>query len=78
MPVKVFYKKFRFVKPYQVGSNFTKVGDELTVMENNIYYNNAMPTPGYYKVFHDLITNEVRNGYEYLKDMTDYERRKAL
>ena len=78
MPTNTFYKKFRFVKPFKIGPDETKVGDELVVMENNIYFNNHMPTPGYYRIFHDLITDEIRNGFNYLKDYTDYESMKSV
>lgn len=77
MPTSVFYKKFKFVKPFPIGNNQTKVGDELVVMENNIFVNNAMMMPFYRKVFMNLVTEELRNGFNYLKDLTDFEKRKA-
>lgn len=66
----MFYKRFKFVKDLTIKEGTFKKGDEITILENHVYYNGGMTQPYYSDLLMDLIefeTNE-RNG-EYLKEI---------
>lgn len=62
------YKRFKFVRPYPSIEGVIGVGNELTVMNSNIYYNGGMIEPSFYNEFKELIQQEM-NKPHFLKEV---------
>lgn len=62
------YKRFRFIKPYTSFDGVIGTGNELTVLNNTIFYNGGMIEPGFYEEFKELIIKEMKKPY-FLKEV---------
>lgn len=63
------YRRFRFVKPFECQYGKLKPGDEITVMNDRLFFNGGMVELQYYNLFMELIYNEIKNGFNYLKEV---------
>lgn len=65
----MFYKRFKFVKELKQPEGTFKVGDEITIMENRVYYNGGMVQPRFVNLLMDLVEYESNEGWNYLKEI---------
>lgn len=65
------YKKFIVVKDIGIKgfNNTIKKGSEITVMNDTIYFNDGMVDTMFYDIFRDLIEMELKEGFNYLKEV---------
>ena len=54
----MFYKRFRFVKELKQPEGTFKVGDEITIMEGRVWFNNGMVQPIYRVLLMDMVKYE--------------------
>ena len=47
----------------------TKKGSDLTIMNDTIYFNGGMVDNMFYDIFRDLIDQELRDGFHFLKEI---------
>lgn len=62
-------RRFRFVKEFVDKEGKFPVGAEITIHGNNIYYNGGMVSPAYYDLLFDLVEYEIKEGFNYLKEV---------
>lgn len=65
----MFYKRFKFVKEFKQPEGVLKVNDEVTVMEDKVFYNGGMVQPNYRGLLLDLIEYESNEGWNYLREI---------
>ena len=65
----MFYKRFRFVKELKLPEGAFKVGDEVTIMEGRVWFNNGMVQPVYRDLLMDLVEYESNEGWNYLREV---------
>ena len=65
----MFYKRFRFVKELKLPEGTFKVGDEITIMEGHVWFNNGMVQPVYRDLLMDLVEYESNEGWNYLREV---------
>lgn len=65
----MFYKRFKFVKELKQPEGTFKEGDEVTIMEGRVWYNNGMVQPTYRDLLMDLVEYESINGWNYLREI---------
>lgn len=65
----MFYKRFKFVKELKQPEGTFKAGDEVTIMEGRVWYNNGMVQPTYRDLLMDLVEYESINGWKYLREI---------
>ena len=65
----MFYKRFRFVKELKQPEGTFKVGDEITIMEGRVWFNNGMVQPVYRDLLMDLVEYESNEGRNYLSEI---------
>lgn len=65
----MFYKRFKFVKEFKQPEGVLKVNDEVTVMEDKVFYNGGMVQPNYRDLLLDLIEYESNEGWNYLREI---------
>lgn len=65
----MFYKRFKFVKELKQPEGTFKAGDEVTIMEGRVWYNNGMVQPTYRDLLMDLVEYESINGWNYLREI---------
>ena len=65
----MFYKRFRFVKELKQPEGTFKVGDEITIMEGRLWFNNGMVQPVYRDLLMDLVEYESNEGWNYLREI---------
>lgn len=63
------HRKFRVVKPIELKDGTIPVGSTVTIINEAIYFNDGMLHTAFYELFHDLIENEVQNGFKYLREI---------
>ena len=65
------YKKFIAVKDIGITGfkSIIKKGSEITVMNDTIYFNDGMVDTMFYDIFRDLIEMELKEGFNYLKEV---------
>lgn len=66
------YKRFIVVKDIGVEGfdKQIKKGSEITIMNDTIYFNGGMVDSMFYDIFRDLIEQETKNGFHFLKEVT--------
>jgi len=66
------YKRFIVVKDVGVEGfdKQIKKGSEITIMNDTIYFNGGMVDSMFYDIFRDLIDQETKNGFYFLKEVT--------
>lgn len=65
----MFYKRFRFVKGFKQPEGTFKAGDEITIMEDRVWYNGGMVEPAYANLLMDLVEYESNEGWNYLREI---------
>ena len=65
----MFYKRFKFVKPLTQPEGEFKVGDEITIMEERVWFNGGFVTPKYRELLMDLVEYESNEGWNYLREV---------
>ena len=65
----MFYKRFKFVKELKQPEGTFLVGDEITIMEGRVWYNNGMVQPIYVDLLMDLVEYESNEGWNYLREI---------
>ena len=65
------YERFIVVKDVGVEGFGQKIkkGAELTIMKDTIYFNGGMVDRMFYDIFRDLIDQELKNGFHFLKEV---------
>ena len=65
------YKRFIVIKDVGVEGieRPIKKGSELTIMNDTIYFNGGMVDNMFYDIFRDLIDQELRDGFHFLKEI---------
>ena len=65
------YKRFIVIKDVGVEGieQPIKKGSELTIMNDTIYFNGGMVDSMFYDIFRDLIDQELRDGFYFLKEV---------
>lgn len=65
------YKRFIVIKDVGVEGfgQPIKKGSELTIMNDTIYFNGGMVDNMFYDIFRDLIDQEFREGFHFLKEI---------
>ena len=65
------YKKFIVTKDVGIKgfSEQIKKGSEITIMNNTIYFNDGMVDSMFYDIFRELIEQELRDGFVFLKEV---------
>ena len=65
------YKRFIVIKDVGVEGfdQPIKKGSELTIMNDTIYFNGGMVDNMFYDIFRDLIDQELRDGFRFLKEI---------
>lgn len=65
----MFYKRFKFVKEMTRPEGTFKAGDEITIMEGRVWYNNGLVQPSYAELMMDLVEYESNEGWNYLLEI---------
>ena len=65
----MFYKRFRFVKEMKQPEGTFKAGDEVTIMEGRVWFNNGMVQKVYADLLMDLVEYESNEGWDYLREV---------
>ena len=65
----MFYKRFRFVKELKQPEDTFNVGDDITIMEGRVWFNNGMVQPVYRDLLMDLVEYESNEGWNYLREI---------
>ena len=63
------YRRFRFVKPLSVNEGSFRVNDEITILDNRIYFNGGMVMPTYHSLLRELVEYELETGFKYLREV---------
>lgn len=63
------YRRFRFVKPFECQYGKLKAGDEITIMNERLFFNGGIIELQFYNFFMKLIYDEIKNGFNYLKEV---------
>lgn len=66
------YRRFKVIKDVGVKGfdQQIKKGTEITVIDDKIYCNGGMVDTMFYDIFFDLVQQELRNGFHFLKEET--------
>lgn len=65
----MLHKKYRFIKDLVKPDVVYKKEDTLTVINNNLFYNDMMISPAFYEELMNLIDFETNNGWNYLREV---------
>lgn len=65
----MFYKRFKFVKEFKQPEGTFKVGDEVTIMEGRVWFNNGLVQRTYADLLMDLVEYESNKGWNYLREI---------
>lgn len=75
MAMASFYKRFKFVKPFDCRLGHIDAGRELTVYDGQILFDGGLIEPQYYEFFKELIKKEMETP-NYLREynfVTNYK-----
>ena len=62
-------KRYVFVKDWKTSEGVIQTGREVSITHGCVYLDGGMMSPYYANVLMSLITNEEKNGFNYLKPM---------